>query len=98
MEYWLSRGEETDTGGNAHSGVKGRIAETVKALLATLFNPSSLHLTDLERKCQQKIITLPVSIGKNDSNDFGNDHPTYLRLGHNSAGQAKRASQGFIQF
>ena len=29
---------------------------------------------------------------------FGNDHPTYLRLGHYSAGQAKRASQGFIQF
>ena len=29
---------------------------------------------------------------------FGNDHPTYLRLGHYSAGQAKCASQGFIQF
>ena len=52
----IVRGEETDTGGNAHKGVKGRIAETVEALLATKFNPSSLHLTDLERKCQQKII------------------------------------------
>ena len=36
---------------------------------------------------------------------FSNDHPTYIRLGHSSVGlghysvgQAKRASQGFIQF
>ena len=28
---------------------------------------------------------------------FGNNHPTYLWLGHYSAGQAKRSSQGFIQ-